>query len=195
MRHTLFNPRYLRQTALAGLVAGLAACATPPPDTEASANTAGSPPDTVAPKTSAAEPRGTLAALREELTATGVTVSDTPEGHLKVSIPGDTSFGLGRTTVGPAFGRLLNSMADALNKHPNTVIEIVGHTDATGTDAVNLAVSKRRAESTRDHLVGRNVAADRIKTQGWGSDQPVADNNTAQGRAANRRVEIFVSER
>jgi outer membrane protein OmpA-like peptidoglycan-associated protein len=152
-------------------------------------------PGAAAPQAVPAEQRETLATLRQELAATGVTVSDTPEGHLKVSIPGDTSFGLGRTTVGPAFGRLLNSMADALNKHPNTAIEIVGHTDATGTDAVNLVVSKRRADSTRDYLVSRNVAADRIKTQGWGSDQPVADNNTAQGRAANRRVEIFVSER
>jgi outer membrane protein OmpA-like peptidoglycan-associated protein len=57
-----------------------------------------------------------------------------------------------------------------------------------------LPLSAKRAESTRDYLIAQKVAADRFTTQGWGSDQPVADNKTAAGRAANRRVEVFITE-
>lgn len=141
------------------------------------------------------ESPGKLLALRKDLAASGLAFSATPEGDIKINIPSDTSFSLGRTAVGPTFGRLLNNLADLFNKYPNTAIEIVGHTDTSGTDAFNMVISLKRAESTRDHLVSRKVAADRIKVQGGGSDQPIADNNTPQGRAMNRRVEIFVSER
>lgn len=71
---------------------------------------------------------------------------------------------------------------------------IVGHTDSTGTDAINNPLSVNRAAATRDYLVGRGVAMGRIAIDGRGSREPLADNATEAGRAQNRRVEIFVAE-
>ena len=71
---------------------------------------------------------------------------------------------------------------------------IIGHTDNTGSDAINNPLSVNRANAARDYLVGRGVAAQRIATDGRGSREPVADNSSAQGRAKNRRVEIYVAE-
>jgi outer membrane protein OmpA-like peptidoglycan-associated protein len=89
---------------------------------------------------------------------------------------------------------MLDSLAEVLKKHPSSSIEIIGHTDTTGSDAINLPLSTKRAESTRDYLIGKKVAAERFTTQGWGSDQPIANNKTASGRAENRRVEVFITE-
>lgn len=189
--HCALRPSSL---ALALIATGLIACSSQPPASEVPAATAPTAANQAGSAAGAASQPGAKqhAQLRQDLEAIGVGVSDTPEGLLKINIPGDTSFGLGRVAIEPAFARVLNGLAEVLNKHPTTAIDIVGHTDASGSDAVNLSLSKRRAESARDHLVAREVAADRIRSEGWGSDQPVADNNTAAGRAANRRVEIFV---
>ena len=74
-------------------------------------------------------------------------------------------------------------------------MRIIGHTDSTGTDAINDPLSLQRAESTRNYLTARGVGGTRIQVQGMGSRQPIASNNTAEGRAKNRRVEIYVGER
>jgi outer membrane protein OmpA-like peptidoglycan-associated protein len=78
--------------------------------------------------------------------------------------------------------------------NPVTTVRIVGHTDNTGSDAINNPLSVNRASATRDYLVSHGVAANRISIDGMGSRQPVADNGSVAGRAANRRVEIFVGE-
>lgn len=75
-----------------------------------------------------------------------------------------------------------------------TTVTIIGHTDSTGSDAINNPLSLDRANSTRNYLVARGVASNRVATDGVGSRQPVADNNTAAGRDKNRRVEIYVAE-
>jgi outer membrane protein OmpA-like peptidoglycan-associated protein len=176
----------------------LTACTTPPlgtPETPAQTSAAGAPASAAAADTMSADMRSQLTELRKDLTEAGVTVGETPEGRIRLNIPSDISFGMGRSTVSPSFAKVLNVFADNLNKHPNTAIEIVGHTDNTGTDAINLPLSKQRADGTRDYLVGRQVAAERFSTQGWGPDQPIADNKTAKGRAMNRRVEVFVADR
>ncbi|MEZ5703456.1 MAG: OmpA family protein [Burkholderiaceae bacterium] len=179
--------------ALCGL--WLTACTTPPGGT---ATEAAEP--AAATEASAApmqEPGGLTAeqtALRSDLATVGVEVSETAEGRIKLIIPSDISFSLGRATIKSTSAKMLKDLAVVLNKHPNSAIEIIGHTDATGSDAVNLPLSAKRAESTRDYLIGQKVAADRFTTQGWGADQPVADNGTAAGRAANRRVEVFITE-
>ena len=177
----------------------LTACATPPGDSVPEAATQASSPantaPTAVPDTMSADMRSQLAELRKDLTAAGVTVGETPEGRIKLNIPSDVSFGLGRSTVSPSFAKVLDVFADNLNKYPKTAIEIVGHTDSTGSDAINLPLSLKRADSTRDYLIERTVAAERFNTQGWGPDQPIADNKTAQGRAMNRRVEVFVANR
>ena len=75
-----------------------------------------------------------------------------------------------------------------------TTITIVGHTDNTGSDAINDPLSVNRAAATRDYLAARGVGSNRISINGRGSHEPIADNNTVSGRAKNRRVEIFVAE-
>ena len=188
------NP--LRQAATLGLAlccVWLTACSTPPGEGSGadSALPAVAEPAT-APVAEAAVAE--QSALRDDLTALGLEVTQTAEGRIKLNIASDVSFGLGSASLKNSATKLLKSLAAVLNKHPNSAIEIIGHTDATGSDAINLPLSAKRAESTRDYLIAQKVAAERFTTQGWGSDQPVADNNTAAGRAANRRVEVFITE-
>ena len=176
----------------------LTACTTPTsenPEVGAQASSPATTAPAAAPDTMSADMRSQLTELHKDLTAAGITVGETPEGRIKLNIPSDISFGLGRSAVSPSFAKVLDVFADNLNKYPKTAIEIVGHTDSTGSDAINLPLSLKRADATRDYLVERKVAADRFNTQGWGPDQPIADNKTAQGRAMNRRVEVFVADR
>jgi outer membrane protein OmpA-like peptidoglycan-associated protein len=74
-------------------------------------------------------------------------------------------------------------------------VRIVGHTDSTGSDAINNPLSVNRAQSARDYLVARGVNSGRISIDGRGSREPVADNGTESGRARNRRIDIFLAER
>ena len=89
---------------------------------------------------------------------------------------------------------LLDQFASSLNQNPATIVTIVGHTDSTGSDAVNDPLSVNRAASTRSYLTARGVDPQRIAIDGRGSAEPVADNSTIAGRARNRRVEIYVAE-
>ncbi|WP_066273296.1 OmpA family protein [Hydrogenophaga palleronii] len=125
---------------------------------------------------------------------TGIGVSQTSDNRLKLDVPADAGFATGRSTVSPTLQNVLSHFAGTLNANPVTAVAIVGHTDSTGSDAVNNPLSFDRANATRDYLVARGVSATRIATDGRGSHQPVADNATAQGRATNRRVEIYVAE-
>lgn len=185
-----------RQAAALGLALScswLTACATP--TSEANGADKELPAVAASAAAPAAEPATSAQSeLRSDLAALGLEVTPTAEGRLKLNIASDVSFGLGSANLKNSAARLLKSLAVVLNKHPNSAIEIIGHTDATGSDAINLPLSAKRADSTRDYLIAQKVAAERFTTQGWGSDQPVADNNTAAGRAANRRVEVFITE-
>jgi outer membrane protein OmpA-like peptidoglycan-associated protein len=125
---------------------------------------------------------------------TGVEVQKTADNRLKVLIPGDISFDPGRADIKPNFRPVLDQFAQSLVQNPATVIHIIGHTDATGNDAANLALSRDRANATRDYLASRGVQASRMMTDGRGEREPVASNDTDAGRARNRRVEIFVQE-
>jgi len=125
---------------------------------------------------------------------TGVEVQQTQDNRLKVMIPGDISFDPGRADIKPNFRPVLDQFAQSLVQHPTTVVQIVGHTDATGNDAANVQLSRDRANATRDYLASRGVAINRMATDGHGEREPVATNETEAGRARNRRVEIFVQE-
>lgn len=125
---------------------------------------------------------------------TGVQVSQTPDNRLKLNIPSDISFDSGRSDIKPDFRPILDNFANSLSQNPGTVITIIGHTDNTGSDAINNPLSVNRAASTRDYLVSRGVAVNRIHIDGRGSHEPIAANDTAEHRADNRRVEIFVME-
>ena len=85
---------------------------------------------------------------------------------------------------------VLDQIADTLLAFPDTVVSIEGHTDFTGNSADNLALSLARAIAVRDYLVGRGVSTLNLKAKGFGEEVPIADNRTAAGRAANRRIEF-----
>ena len=134
------------------------------------------------------------AAMEQATKGTGVSVSQTADNQLKLDIPSDVSFDSGRYNIKSNMRPILDRFATTLNQNPVTTVKIIGHTDNTGTDAINGPLSVNRASATRDYLVARGVAMSRISIDGRGSREPIADNGTAAGRAKNRRVEIFVAE-
>jgi outer membrane protein OmpA-like peptidoglycan-associated protein len=133
-------------------------------------------------------------AMEKATAGTGVAVSQTADNRLKLDIPSDVSFDVGRAAIKPNFAPVLNHFATSLNQNPVTMVTIIGHTDSTGSDAINNPLSFDRANAARDYLVSHGVAAARITTDGRGSREPIADNSTPQGRSKNRRVEIYVAE-
>ena len=90
---------------------------------------------------------------------------------------------------------ILDDMAATLRKYATMVVEVAGHTDSRGAVAYNRRLSEQRAQSVRDYLVLQGVGADNLRVKGYGPDQPIADNATAEGRAQNRRVELKILER
>jgi len=126
---------------------------------------------------------------------TGIAVTQTPNNELKLAIPSDVSFDTGRSAIKPNFAPILNQFANGLRNNPNAEVRIIGHTDNTGSDAINNPLSIERAASTRDYLIARGVSPAAFRIEGRGAREPVADNASDTGRAQNRRVEIFVGEK
>ncbi len=133
-------------------------------------------------------------AMQQATQGTGVAVTQTPDNLLKIEVPSDVSFQIGRADIEPNFRPVLDRFAQTLAEHPGTAVRVIGHTDRTGSDAINDPLSVSRATSVRSYLGDRGVAPQRIAVDGRGSREPVADNATETGRARNRRVEIFVGE-
>lgn len=134
-------------------------------------------------------------AMEQATQGTGVQVSQTSDNRLKLEIPADVSFDTGRSDIKSNFRPVLDRFAQTLNDNPAATVSIIGHTDSTGTDAVNQPLSIDRAAHTRDYLAQRGVSSSRIAIEGRGSREPIASNADASGRARNRRVEIYVAER
>ncbi len=126
---------------------------------------------------------------------TGIAVTQTANNELKLAIPSDVSFDTGRSAIKPNFAPILNQFANGLRNNPNAEVRIIGHTDSTGTDAINNPLSVDRAASTRDYLIARGVPQQAFRIEGRGSRESIADNASDAGRAQNRRVEIYVGER
>jgi outer membrane protein OmpA-like peptidoglycan-associated protein len=124
---------------------------------------------------------------------TAIAVDRTADNQLKVNVPSDISFDTGRSDIKPE----MRSVLDALSRNvdASTLVTIIGHTDSTGSDAINDPLSRARAAAVRDYLSARGVDPSRVNVQGRGSHEPVSSNDTDTGRAANRRVEIFLAER
>jgi outer membrane protein OmpA-like peptidoglycan-associated protein len=133
-------------------------------------------------------------AMEQATRGTGVDVSRTADNQLKVNIPSDISFDTGSATIKPQMRGVLDPFANSLKDDPNARVTIVGHTDSTGSPAINNPLSMERAQSVRDYLAARGVSPTRVETAGHGEREPVADNTTDAGRAKNRRVEIFLRE-
>jgi outer membrane protein OmpA-like peptidoglycan-associated protein len=123
------------------------------------------------------------------------TVKQEPRG-LVITLSGSVLFASNKSELLPAAQMRLNDVANALNRQdPNSNIVVEGHTDSQGTASYNQELSQRRAQSVRNYLVARGIASDRVTAQGFGLTRPIADNETTEGRANNRRVEIVVSRR
>ena len=129
------------------------------------------------------------AKLRAELEGTGVSVARIGD-NITLNMPGNITFATDSSDLSPAFFDVLNSVGKVLGEYDKTVVEVAGHTDSTGADSYNQSLSERRAASVATYLQGRNVISQRLITVGMGEARPVADNTTAEGRQANRRVEI-----
>lgn len=112
----------------------------------------------------------------------------------KVSVTLSITFPTGKTVIDSSFDPQLKKVADFLKRFPETTMVIEGHSDNVGRPAANRALSQKRAEAVREQLIQKFEApANRLTAKGFGPDQPVADNNTAEGRAANRRVVATIS--
>jgi len=132
--------------------------------------------------------------LKESTAGSGIDVTETPDGQsILVNLPNGVTFAVDSTTITPTFQGTLDQVATSLTKYPDSLIDVMGHTDSTGADAYNLDLSKRRAEAVGNYLTLRGVTRARIATIGYGEQYPVADNATEQGRSLNRRVEIRIT--
>ena len=131
-------------------------------------------------------------AMEQATAGTGIEVTRTSDNQLKVNVPSDLSFDTGRADLKPGLRPVLDQFAQGLDA--STRVVIVGHTDSTGSDAINDPLSLQRAQTVRDYLAVRGVSAVRMEIAGRGSRGPRADNATEAGRAKNRRVEIFLRE-
>ena len=101
-------------------------------------------------------------------------------------------FGPGKTAIDPQFSGLLSKIARAIRMFPNCQLTVEGHTEAGGTESVNLRISEGRAEAVAAYLRGFLSPSTPIVTQGYGSSRPLADNDTMEGRARNRRIDIII---
>ncbi len=130
--------------------------------------------------------------LRQKTAGTGVVVERQGD-ELVLSMPAGITFPVNSYQIQSQFYPTLNEVAQTLAAYPQTLIDVYGHTDPSGGDAINIPLSRNRAESVAGYLAQRGVNRARIATQGFGSSQPIADNSTEAGRAQNRRVEIRVT--
>ncbi len=129
--------------------------------------------------------------LRQQLEGTGVSVTRDGD-NITLNMPGNVTFAVNSGDLNAGFYPVLDSVGLVLKEFDNTFVEVAGHTDSTGAEQYNQALSERRAESVAAYLKSRPMRADRLVTVGAGENHPVADNSTANGRAANRRVEITI---
>ena len=131
------------------------------------------------------------AKLRASLKETGVRVVR-DGNNLILVMPSNITFATESSTVKPEFRKVLVSVAVVLTEFDKTILEVTGHTDATGSDQFNMQLSERRAQAVATVLQENEVAFKRILTQGFGESRPIADNSSVEGRAQNRRVELVL---
>lgn len=131
--------------------------------------------------------------LREKLQGSGVGVKRNQDGSIDLVMPGNITFPTGKSDIKGDFFDTLNSVALVLKEYNKTSITVSGHTDSVGKDDLNQKLSQDRANSVAQYLSSQGVASSRVNAIGFGKTQPIADNNTENGRAQNRRVEIKIN--
>jgi outer membrane protein OmpA-like peptidoglycan-associated protein len=123
----------------------------------------------------------------------GAQVESVSEGKvIKVTFDSGILFKTSSSTLNDVSKSALTQFANSLKTNPDTDVAIYGHTDSSGSDKINLPLSKERAASVEKFLAGQGIPAARLTTDGFGSSQPIADNATTAGKQQNRRVEIFI---
>ncbi|MCC5989856.1 MAG: OmpA family protein [Pararhodobacter sp.] len=130
--------------------------------------------------------------LRRSLAGTGVDITNTGS-DLRVILPDSVTFRTGSSVVDPAFHPALRSVANSVQRYPNSTVRVIGHTDNVGSASYNNQLSQDRAMAVARVLIANGATASRISVAGRGFSEPVASNNTAAGRAENRRVEIVIT--
>jgi outer membrane protein OmpA-like peptidoglycan-associated protein len=129
--------------------------------------------------------------LRMQLQATGVSVTRNGD-NIILNMPGNITFATDSSNISADFYSVLDSVALVINEFEKTYIDIYGYTDSTGSEAYNLTLSEKRASSVARYLESQKVVSQRIVTRGKGESNPVASNDTPEGRSLNRRVEIVL---
>ena len=129
--------------------------------------------------------------LRAQLQSTGVSVTRNGD-NIILNMPGNITFATNSSNISADFYRVLDSVALVINEFEKTYVDVYGYTDSTGSEAYNQTLSEARASSVGSYLMSQKVIPERIVTRGMGESQPVATNDTAEGRSRNRRVEIVL---
>jgi outer membrane protein OmpA-like peptidoglycan-associated protein len=129
------------------------------------------------------------AELRKQLRGSGVSV-EREGNNINLIMPGNITFPSGNANIDQSFLSVLDSVVLVLQEFNKTLIVVAGHTDSSGSNALNQSLSERRAQSVSTYLNNAGVIIDRIEVIGFGETQPVASNNTKAGKELNRRVEI-----
>lgn len=134
------------------------------------------------------------AAIRQQLQGSGVSVTRNGN-NIELNMPQDITFNVGGSQLRSEFVNTLDSVALVLAKYDKTQVQVNGHTDSDGGLSYNQQLSEQRASTVSNFLASRSVNPQRLITRGFGETQPIASNNSSNGKALNRRVEIFIVPR
>ena len=132
------------------------------------------------------------AKLRDKMKGTGVSVTRSGD-NIILNMPNNVTFDSSSATLKPAGANTLTGVAAVLKEYNKTAVNVIGYTDSTGSQDLNMRLSQQRADSVASSLITQGVEANRIRTSGMGPANPIASNSTAEGKAQNRRVEITLS--
>ncbi len=130
--------------------------------------------------------------LAPEISAGVIRVESLSDNRLLVGMTSETSFEVDSDQIKPGFHSTLEKISGVVNKYGKTRLVIAGHTDSTGSTEHNQELSERRAQAVQGYLLSENVYPNRLGASGYGEGQPVASNDTEQGRSKNRRVDITI---
>ena len=132
------------------------------------------------------------AKLRQKMQGTGVSVTRNGD-NIILNMPNNVTFDSSSSTLKPAGANTLTGVAMVLKEYPKTAVNVVGYTDSTGGQDLNMRLSQQRADAVASSLITQGVDAGRMRTSGMGPANPIASNSTEDGKAQNRRVEITLS--
>ena len=130
-------------------------------------------------------------ALEAELSGTGVGVARQGD-NLVLRMPSDVTFATNQSSIDARFLPVLNDVAAVLREYDRSTVDVIGHTDSSGGDAINQPLSEQRASSVASYLIQQGILRERLYVAGVSSRNPIASNETVEGKAQNRRVEILI---